>query len=146
MLEHLQPNAPFGISWHLFTFLAHKKRNSKDRFLVLKMLQINQKTEQWTTTKYRSLITDKNMEGYKGWKPDQPHSSTRISFVNDRRYCFTTWEGWHNLKLNLIYSTCIQSFKNYIHPVPFLLLWKIDVLKSLLFLIYRDLQEKRNIV
>lgn len=39
-----------------------------------------------------------------------------------RRYCFTAWEGWHNLKLNSTSSICIQSLKWYMHTVLYLLL------------------------
>lgn len=91
--------------------------------------------------KYKNLLPDKNRQGYKDWKPDQVPSPTALPVLwMERRYRFTPWEGRHNLEPVSVCSTCVQSFKQYTSPVPFLLLWKISVLKSLLFLIYWDVQ------
>lgn len=44
--------------------------------------------EQPMVMKYKSLMTDKTMQGYKGWKPDQAHSPTLIGFLNGKEVLF----------------------------------------------------------
>lgn len=73
--------------------------------------------------KYKGLMTDKNMQGYKGGKPDQAHSPTRKCW----KCQLCEWKGGtvlllekvDSLELNLVYGVCIQSFKKYMHPVLF---------------------------